>query len=97
LKPVEAVVIIVEASPTEAQPRFFSLGLLSDSGGIPTGLIAAGGGTVAVAFDTLIPAAAAILRSSRSSRLRSFSLRLSISSWACGLALACMSLYLALW
>lgn len=45
----------------------------------------------------LMPAAAAILRSSFSSRLRSFSLRLSTSSWGLMRTFACMSLKRALW
>ena len=47
-------------------------------------------------FGILIPLAAAILRSSLSSRLRSFSLRLSNSSFGTSRALACMSFERAL-
>lgn len=54
-------------------------------------------GATPAAFGILIPLAAAILRSSFSSRLRSFSFRLSTSSFGKMRALACMSFNLALW
>lgn len=46
---------------------------------------------VLIGFAIFIPAALAILRSSFSSRLRSFSLRLSTSSWVVIRVLACIS------
>lgn len=52
---------------------------------------------MAVGLGILMPLAAAILRSSFSSRFRSFSLRLSTSSLGFRRILACMSLKRALW
>lgn len=102
LNPVEDAVADDAESPIEAQPPFFWAELLSTSMDGDTSAAAATGvdstcGSEVVALGILIPAAAAILRSSRSSRLRSFSFRLSISSLGLSRALACMSLKRALW
>lgn len=97
--------VVLEALPwlvdIEAQPD------LLGSAGCPSTSMPAGASAIGVkATETdelatgglgiLMPAAAAILRSSFSSRLRSFSLRLSTSSLGLIRMLACMSLNRAL-
>lgn len=92
---------------TEAQPPLFGSAALPSSivVSLPAALLTSevGAKTTEVAalnpegLGTFTPAAAAILRSCFSSRLRSFSFCLSISSLALMRTLACISLNLALW
>lgn len=97
LKPVAAST----GAETVAQPAFLKLLDCTSEGsdasataGVCTGDTTAG---VVIGFVIFIPAALAILRSSFSSRLRSFSLRLSTSSWVVIRVLACISRRRALW
>jgi hypothetical protein len=86
---------------TLAQPAFLKLlDCASEGSDASAGAGVCAGGTIAgvvVGFAIFIPAALAILRSSFSSRLRSFSLRLSTSSWVVIRVLVCISLRRALW
>jgi hypothetical protein len=84
---------------TDAQPPGFFGGSFGAIGSATTRVGEASGATPVLptaGFGILMPLAAAILRSSFSSRLRSFSLRLSISSFGTIRALACMSFKRAL-
>lgn len=85
---------------TVAQPLFFgnSAGVPSISILLTASVVVTGVSDVdANALGILMPFAAAIFRSSFSSRLRSFSFRLSISTWGLIRLFACMSLKRALW
>ena len=85
-----------DGAATDTQPPEFLGGSFGAVGSMMP-LIPGAGEATPAAFGILMPLAAAILRSSFSSRLRSFSLRLSTSSFGKMRALACMSFNLALW
>lgn len=100
LKPGLEPKVLSEGPDTAAQPNFLAMtGVPSMSMSVLALVEEPGSGSEAteLGLAILMPCAAAILRSSFSSRLRSFSLRLSTSSLGLSRALACMSLKRALW
>lgn len=92
--------VLPEDPDTVAQPDFLgTTGAPSMSMSVLVLVEAPGSGcevTTELGLAILMPCAAAILRNSFSSRLRSFSLRLSTSSLGLSRALACISLKRAL-